>query len=234
MKAFLLAAGLGTRLRPLTDRVPKCLVDIGGQPLLDIWLDGLASAGVGEVLLNVHHLHDLVEDHVAARADRAPFVTVAREPELLGSAGTLRANRDFVQDEPFFLAINADNLTTFDVTRLVEAQHGESALATLAVFHAPHPESCGIVKTQDDLVVAFEEKPARPIGDLANAGMYAFDQRVLDLIDGPAPLDIGRHLLPQLVGVSRVLDIGESFFLDIGSPAALEAARATWPRGARR
>ena len=149
MKAFLLAAGLGTRLRPLTDHLPKCLVDIGGRPLLDIWLDALASAGVDEVLLNVHHLHHLVEEHVVARAGRAPFVRVVHEPVLLGSAGTLRANRDFVAGEQFFLAINADNLTTFDIGRLVQAHHSAPLLATLAVFHAPHPERCGIVTVRE-------------------------------------------------------------------------------------
>lgn len=234
MKAFLLAAGLGTRLRPLTDRLPKCLIDVGGRPLLDIWLDALAAAGVEEVLLNVHHLHGLVEEHVAARVGRAPFVTVVREPVLLGSAGTLRANRDFVADEPFFLAINADNLTTFDIGRLVEAHLGAPTLATLAVFRAAHPERCGIVSIEDGLVVAFEEKPEHPDGNLANAGLYAFDPRVLDLVEGDGPLDIGQHLLPQVVGRSRVVDIGVAYFLDIGTPDALQLARATWPRGARR
>jgi mannose-1-phosphate guanylyltransferase len=234
VKAFLLAAGLGTRLRPLTYRVPKCLVDVGGRPLLDIWLDALAMAGVDEVLLNVHHLHGLVEEHVAARGGRAPFVTVVHEPVLLGSAGTLRANRDFVADEPFFLAINADNLTTFDVGRLVEAHHSAPLLATLAVFRAAHPERCGIVAVQDGLVVGFEEKPVHPVGNLANAGLYAFDPRVLDLLEGDGPLDIGRHLLPRVVGRSRAVDIGVAYFLDIGTPDALVLARATWPRGARR
>lgn len=235
MKAFLLAAGLGTRLRPLTDHVPKCLVDIGGRPLLDIWLDALASAGVDEVLVNVHHLHDLVEEHVAARAGRAPFVRVVHEPVLLGSAGTLRANREFVAGEQFFLAINADNLTTFDIGRLMQAHDRAPALATLAVFRAPHPERCGIVTVDDDgVVVGFEEKPTHPAGDLANAGLYAFAPRVIDLVEGDAPLDIGRHLLPRLVGESRVLDVGDSFFVDIGTPEALELARATWPRGAER
>lgn len=234
MKAFLLAAGLGTRLRPLTDHVPKCLVDIDGRPLLDHWLDALAAAGVDEVLVNVHHLHHLVEDHVAARAGRAPFVTVVHEPTLLGSAGTLRANRGFVEGEPCFLAINADNLTTFDIGRLVEAHRAAPLLATLAVFRAPHPERCGILTVEDGLVVAFEEKPAHPVGDLANAGLYAFDPRVLDLVEGEDPLDIGGHLLPRLVGRARVLDVGEEFFVDIGTPEALEQARATWPRGATR
>lgn len=234
MKAFLLAAGLGTRLRPLTDHVPKCLVDIGGRPLLDIWLDALASAGVDEVLLNVHHLHHQVEEHVAARAGRAPFVRVVHEPTLLGSAGTMRANREFVEGEPFYLAVNADNLTTFDIGQLMHAHHCAPLLATLAVFHAPHPERCGIVAVKDGLVVGFEEKPEHPVGDLANAGLYAFDPRVIDLVVGDTPVDIGGHLLPRLVGRSRVVDVEDAFFVDIGTPDALEYARATWPRGAER
>jgi len=234
VKAFLLAAGLGTRLRPLTDHVPKCLVPVGGRALLDIWLDALASAGVDEVLLNVHHLPHLVEEHVAARAGRAPFVRIVHEPVLLGSAGTLRTNRDFVAGERLFLAINADNLTTFDIGRLVQAHEDSSQLATLGVFHAPHPERCGIVTVKDGLVVAFEEKPTRPRGDLANAGLYAFDPGVLDLVPEGAPVDIGWHLLPRLVGRSRVLDIGDAYFVDIGTPEALEHAETTWPRGAAR
>ncbi len=83
-------------------------------------------------------------------------------------------------------------------------------------------------------MVAFEEKPTHPVGNLANAGLYAFDPRVLDLVQGDDPLDIGGHLLPKLVGRSRVLEVGDSFFVDIGTPEALEQARATWPRGAQR
>jgi mannose-1-phosphate guanylyltransferase len=234
VKAFVLAAGLGTRLRPLTDQVPKCLVEVAGRPMLDHWLDALASAGVDEVLVNVHHLHELVEEHVVARAARPPFVRVVHEPELLGSAGTLRANRSFVAGEPSFLAIYADNLTTFDIGLLVQAHHAATSPATMAVFRAPRPEQCGIVEVQDGLVVGFVEKPAHPVGDLANAGLYAFDAAVLDLIEGDPPVDVGRHLLPRLVGRSRVVDVGDAYFVDIGSPEALQYARATWPRGAAR
>jgi mannose-1-phosphate guanylyltransferase len=90
MKAFLLAAGLGTRLRPITDYVPKCMVEIDGQPLLDIWLGALAKAGVQEVLVNTHHLAAQVEAHVARRST-PPVVRLSHEPVLLGSAGTLLA-----------------------------------------------------------------------------------------------------------------------------------------------
>jgi mannose-1-phosphate guanylyltransferase len=230
MKAFLLAAGLGTRLRPLTDRVPKCLVEIGGGSMLDIWLDALAEAGVDEVLVNTHHLAGLVDDHVARRTG-PPLVRLSHEPVLLGSAGTLLANRDFVDGEDMFLVVYADNLTDFDLNALVDAHRSGGNVATLSVFHAPRPSECGIVDVRDGRVVGFVEKPANPPGDLANAGMYAFLPDVLDEIQGPLPRDIGFHLLPGLVGRAGVVRLGDNFFLDIGTPAALEQARSLWRGG---
>ena len=120
MKAFLLAAGLGTRLRPITDTTPKCMLDIGGRPLLDIWLDAFECAGVDEVLVNLHHLPDVVRRHLAARTG-LPIVRTVFEPELLGSAGTLLANREWIAGEEAFLACYADNLTDFDVRSLAGA-----------------------------------------------------------------------------------------------------------------
>ncbi|HEV7648326.1 MAG TPA: nucleotidyltransferase family protein [Actinophytocola sp.] len=232
MKAFLLAAGLGTRLRPLTDRTPKCMLPIGGTPMLDIWLDALAAAGADEVLVNLHHLPDVVRAHVAARSG-APKVRLAEEPTLLGSAGTLLANRDFVAGEEMFLVAYADNLTDFDLRELVDAHRGGNAIATLSLFHAPRPSECGIVDVEDGRLVGFVEKPADPRGDLANAGMYAFHPGVLDLLDEPghrraAPVDIGYHLLPRLVGKARTVTLDGDYFIDIGTPAALARARDEW------
>jgi mannose-1-phosphate guanylyltransferase len=230
MKAFLLAAGLGTRLRPLTDRVPKCLVEIAGKPMLDIWLEALAKAGVDEVLVNTHHLAELVDGHVIRRSG-PPRVRLSHEPVLLGSAGTLLANRDFVDGEDMFLVVYADNLTDFDLGALVDAHRSGRDVATLSVFHAPRPSECGIVDVRDGRVVGFVEKPADPPGDLANAGMYAFSPQVLDEIRGPLPQDIGFHLLPGLVGRAGVVSLGDTFFLDIGTPAALDRARSVWKGG---
>ena len=92
MKAFLLAAGVGSRLRPVTDRTPKCMVPIGGRPLLDIWLDAFGRAGVGEVLINLHHLPEVVSRHLAARA-KPPSVRMVFEPVLLGSRHARREPR---------------------------------------------------------------------------------------------------------------------------------------------
>jgi len=227
MKAFLLAGGLGTRLRPLTDRTPKCLVEVGGRPMLDIWLDALADAGVDEVLVNTHHLAGLVEEHVAARSG-PPVVHLRHEPELLGSAGTLLANRSFVDGEEMFLALNADTLTDADLRALVAAQLAGGAVATLTVFSAPRPSECGIVEVSGRRMVGFVEKPAHPVGDLANAGLYAFSPDVLDEIPEPLPRDIGFDLLPRLVGRAGVFPLGDALVLDIGTPAALDRARDVW------
>jgi mannose-1-phosphate guanylyltransferase len=227
MRAFLLAAGLGTRLRPITDTVPKCLLDVGGRGMLDIWLDALAEAGVDEVLVNTHHHAELVAEHVGRRTT-PPVVHLSHEPVLLGSAGTLLANRDFVAGEEMFLAVNADNLTDFDLRVLVDAHRKGRAIATLSLFRAARPSECGIVELADGRVVGFTEKPPQPRSDLANAGMYAFSPDVLDEIAEPLPRDIGFDLLGRLVGRARGVAIGDSYFLDIGTPAALEQARHEW------
>jgi mannose-1-phosphate guanylyltransferase len=228
VKAFLLAAGVGSRLRPLTDTTPKCLVTIDGAPLVDIWLRQLAAAGVDEVLVNVHHLAEQVEAHLAARPQPVTVRTVY-EPTLLGSAGTLLANRGFVDGEELFLAVNGDNLTDVDLRGLVEAHRAAAVMATLALYRAPDPRACGVVELRDGVMVSFEEKPAHPRGDLANAGLYVFSPDVIDLVQPPLPRDIGYDVLPQLVGRAGGVSVGDAYFADIGTPEALERARREWP-----
>jgi len=232
MKAFLLAAGVGSRLRPLTDTVPKCMLAFGGQPLLGLWLDALDRAGVGEVLVNLHHLPGPVHEYLDTRPG-PPAVRRFFEPELLGSAGTLAANREWVAGEDFFLACNADNLTDFDLRQLIDAQLSQPALATLGVFRSPQPSAGGVVQTDDGgLVTGFAEKPRTPLSDLVNAGLYAFRPAVLDEMGAP-PCDIGYDLLPRLVGRSRAVLV-DGYFRDIGTPEAYQRAREEWPARAPR
>jgi mannose-1-phosphate guanylyltransferase len=227
VKAFLLAAGRGTRLRPITDHTPKCMLSIGGTPLLDLWLDALHRAGVDEVLVNLHHLPEAVLHHVEARRG-PPTIWTAFEPELLGSAGTLRHHRAWVQDEECFLAVNADNLTDFDLRSLIDFHRGGQAEATLTVFRAEDPSRCGVVHIDHDgLVTDFTEKPSEPASNLANAGMYAFNPSVLEELDDTWPSDIGHELLPRLVGRARAVPV-EGYFCDIGTPASYERAVREW------
>jgi mannose-1-phosphate guanylyltransferase len=233
MKAFLLAAGVGSRLRPITDTIPKCMVTIDGQPLLDIWLDAFDRAGVDEVTVNLHHLPDVVRRHIVARTG-PPAVRTFFEPELLGSAGTLIANRDWVDGEESFLVCYADNLTDFDLRSLVQAHREHDAIATLTVFHSERPWAGGVVEIDTvGRVIGFVEKPANPVSDLTNAGMYAFHPSVLDKIDGVPPKDIGFDLLPRLVGRARAVLV-EGYFRDIGTTDAYRRVREEWPVRAER
>ena len=230
MKAFLLAAGVGSRLRPITDATPKCMLAIGGQPLLDIWLDAFDRAGVDEVLVNLHHLPDVVRNHLEARAGspQPPAVRTVFEPELLGSAGTLAANRAWVGGEEMFLACYADNLTDFDLRSLAETHRAHGAIATLTVFHSERPSAGGVVELDTGgTVVGFTEKPSQPVCDLVNAGMYAFDPRVLDEIGGPPPRDIGYDLLPRLMGRAKAMPV-EGYFRDVGTVDAYKRAQQEW------
>jgi len=228
VKAFLLAAGLGTRLRPITNTTPKCMLVIDDRPMLDIWLDAFDAAGVDEVLVNLHHLPEAVTRHLTART-APPSVRTVFEPELLGSAGTLLANRTWVEGEELFLACNADNLTDFDLRSLIDAHREHGAIATLTVFRSENPSAGGVVELDASAtVIGFAEKPNEPVSDLTNAGMYAFHPSVLDEIKDAPPADIGYDLLPRLVGQARAVLV-EGYFRDVGTAEAYRQAREEWP-----
>lgn len=237
MKAFLLAAGTGSRLRPITDTMPKCMVPIDGQPLLDIWLDKFTRAGVAEVLINLHYLPDVVRRHLTTRTG-PPRIRLTFEPELRGSAGTMADNRAWVDAEDFFLACYADNLTSFDLQILIDSHRKRHPVATMAVFHSETPSTGGVVEIDDSgKMVRFTEKPAEPASDLVNAGIYAFGPAVLEEIDalaaGAKPVDIGYDLLPRLAGRAYAVPV-DTYFRDIGTPEAYRQAREEWPAQARR
>lgn len=136
MRAMILAAGLGTRLRPLTDDRPKALVEINGRSLLEIALARLRHFGIDDVIVNVHHFADKVVDHLQARANFGMNVVVSREDILLDTGGGLKKAAWFFRqdggDEPFVVH-NVDVLSSIDLNRMVEAHRTRNALATLAV-----------------------------------------------------------------------------------------------------
>jgi mannose-1-phosphate guanylyltransferase len=215
MKAIILAAGLGTRLRPITSTIPKCLVPINGVPLLELWLRDCERAGVEAVLVNTHHLAEHVEEFVTAR--HGVPVTLAYEPALLGSAGTLVANWDFVEDSESFLVVYADNLTTFPLSDLLAFHTSHDRIASMALFRSPNPSACGVVEMDDTgLVTGFWEKPENPRSNLVNAGLYVFRREVRQFLPAEVPADVGRSLMPALVGRAMGLPINR-YFVDIGT-----------------
>lgn len=231
MKAIILAAGLGTRLRPITDTTPKCLVPINGVPLLELWLRQCERAGVESVLVNTHYLAGRVEDFVASRAG-VP-VTLAYEPTLLGSAGALAANWNFVDGAESFLVVYADNLTTFELSELIAFHGTHDRIASMALFHSSNPSACGVVEMDaSGLVVGFWEKPENPPGNLVNAGLYVFRAQVRQYLPAEVPADVGRSLMPALVGQAMGLPIG-GYFVDIGTLENYYKAQADYASACR-
>ena len=230
MRALLLAAGLGTRLRPLTDRVPKCLVPIHGKPLLEYWFDLLLSGPVETALVNTHYLPDTVRTFVARSAWRSRIALV-HEETLLGTGGTVLKNRRYFEDSAF-MVVHADNLSRFDVTAFVERHIHRPAGAeiTMMTFKTDVPETCGIVEEDvQGLVVGFHEKVPNPPGNLANGAVYIFEPSVIDFISslGRPVIDLSTEIIPHYVGrMCTYLNTG--YHRDIGTLEGLRRAEAEY------
>jgi mannose-1-phosphate guanylyltransferase len=227
-KAFLLAAGLGTRLRPLTDRIPKCLVPIAGKPLLSWWLDVCERLGIREVLINTHHLAEQVD--AWAREQKTNVVIHLRhETELLGSAGTVAAHRAFFDEVESFYVFYADNLVQADLTRLKALHLEHEDVLTMGLFRTPNPRACGIATLDDSgRITSFEEKPLRPRSDLANAGIYIVRRGISEFLPSRGFADFGKDIFPRLVGRMWGRDLG-GYLLDIGTPENYRKALQDWP-----
>jgi len=150
LRALLLAAGLGTRLRPITEHTPKCLVRVAGEPLLGRWLRQLDAAGCEAVLINTHHLAEKVQAFLDAwqlsGKTAGMAVQSVHEPRLLGTAGTLIANQGFFTGSTGLL-IHADNAMAGNLDGLLDAhrRRPEECLLTMLTFRTHQPQSCGIV-----------------------------------------------------------------------------------------
>ena len=225
MQAVLLAAGFGTRLRPLTDHTPKCLVPINGRPLLDIWLYQLSEAGVSSFFINTHYLAEQVEAYVADSSFR-DRVTLLHEPELRGTLGTLQQVMPALERD--FLVAHADNLCLCSWSSFIEAHRDrpKGCLMTMMTFETDSPSTCGIVEMdQDGRVLMMHEKVPEPPGITANAAVYLMSREVTAALplDG-AGLDISHYLIPRLHGAIYAWPC-DGYLRDIGNPSSYQRAQ---------
>jgi mannose-1-phosphate guanylyltransferase len=225
-KAFLLAAGLGTRLRPLTEWLPKCLVSVAGRPLLEWWLDLLDHAGIREGVINTHAHAERVERYLDTVADLHPVhLRTSYEPRLLGSAGAITANRQLADDADDVVLINADNFCNVDLPALLAYHRSHTDPITIVLNHVENPSACGIARLDDEQrVVSFVEKPRHPESNLANAGIYVVRAAAYREIARMAAFDLGHDVIPGFVGRMRGW-LWQGYHRDIGTPQALQRAR---------
>jgi mannose-1-phosphate guanylyltransferase len=228
MKAFILAAGNGERLRPLTGTIPKCLVPIQGVPLLEIWLELCRRHGISEVLVNTHSHARAVQNVVRQRSDGLK-VHLVQEETLLGSAGTLLAHRRWIEHGEDFWVFYGDVLTNMNLTRMLASHRAGGQIATIGVYRVAYPSQCGVVSVdQYHTVRDFTEKPSRPLSNLAFSGILVATSSIFDEIPRRTPADLGFHVLPNLVGRMAAYPISD-YLVDVGTPASYRDAQLNWP-----
>ena len=201
MKAMLLAAGLGARLRPLTDNLPKCMLPIAGKPVLEHNLEWLKKYGVTEVMINLYHLPQVVKDYFGDGSNWGMKVAYSLEKEILGTAGGVKNVAWFFEDNPF-LVWYGDNLSTCDLGRLLQFHREKGGVLTIALFHREDVTHSGILGlAEDDRVLRYLEKPGdeEVFSQWVNAGIMVLEPEVLGYIPANGPADFGRDVIPGML-----------------------------------
>jgi mannose-1-phosphate guanylyltransferase len=222
MQAIVLVGGKGTRLRPLTETVPKPALTLVDRPFLAHMIEWLAGHGVTEVVLACGFLPDVLREALAGEEERAGVrIRYAVEPEPLGTAGAIRFAADSLGDEleQRFLALNGDVLTDLDLSALIAAHRERGAAATIALHPVEDSSAFGLVHSgPEGEVLAFLEKTGEAAPGEVNAGMYALERSVLELIPPGENVSIERDVFPRLVGAGLHGLLLDGYWVDIGTP----------------
>lgn len=219
MKVLLLGAGLGTRLRPITDNIPKCLVPINSKPLLEYWLDSLTEVGIDEFLINTHYLHEQVESYINTSKYKDK-ITLVYEKELLNTGGTLLANKTFFADKSFML-VHADNLSFCDFKDFIDTHKNRDMICeiTMMLFKTDTPSNCGIVELDNKKIVQkFHEKVENPPSNLANGAVYICEPSIFDFLESlnKKDIDFSNDVLPKYLGKINTY-LNNTYHRDIGT-----------------
>ena len=218
---MLLAAGLGTRLRPLTYEVPKPMVPVLGTPVMEHILRLLAQHGFDDVVSNLHYFPEQIEQRFGDGSDWGVRLSYSHEAELLGTAGGVRNVRDHFGDETF-LIISGDALTDIDLGALWEAHRDKGGIGTLSLKRVDDPTQIGVViMGEDGRIQGFQEKPdpAEALSDLGNCGIYVMEPEIFDYFPDRPFVDWAQDVFPALLDQDVPFyghEIGE-YWNDIGS-----------------
>ena len=232
MRALLLAAGYGTRLKPITNHVPKCLVEIDNRPLLSYWLSQLSTEKIDKILLNTHYLPEMVEEFIE-KSEFKENIQLVFEERLLGTGGTILKNRDFFNKKSFLVA-HADNLTLFNLDQFIAAHlnRPSSVEITMMAFDTDAPQSCGIIETdKNNIVIQFHEKVSNPPSNRANAAVYIFEPTIFNFLEklGKTTIDLSTEVLPFFMGKIQIFH-NSIYNRDIGTNESLKTANDEFPK----
>ena len=223
MQALILVGGEGTRLRPLTDSVPKAVMPLAGRPFLSYMIDWLGRHGVDEVVLACGFKADQVREVLGEGG--TPRLRYVEEPEPRGTAGAIKFASEELSGR--FLALNGDVLTDLDLTALMSFHEQRGSRATLGLYPVQDATGYGLVRrSEDGAVLEFLEKPEQPGAGEINAGTYVLEHAVLDLIPDGEMVSIERDVFPRMIGEGLYGLPLDGYWMDIGTPDRY--LQATW------
>jgi NDP-sugar pyrophosphorylase family protein len=219
MKAVVLVGGEGTRLRPLTETVPKPLLPLVDRPILDHLLDHLVEHGVREVIMSSPYLEDTFHPFIEARRGE-PAIAWVTEPEALGTGGAIVSVLDRLGDQPFF-ALNGDILTDLDLTMMLASHRERGAAVTIACHRVEDARPFGLVITDPTgRITEFREKPPDPVPGDINAGTYVVQPSALRPWPVETYISIEEEIFPRLIqdGAAVCGFETDAYWLDLGTP----------------
>ena len=219
MIAVILAGGEGTRLRPLTEWLPKSMLPIANRPFLEHQIDHLRRHGITRVILSCGYLPDPIRDHFGGSLE------YAIEPEPLGTGGAIGFAAAGIGET--FVVCNGDVLTDLDLTALLGVHRAHAARATIALHRVADPSAYGLVRIDaEGSVTAFVEKPGPGEVDVdtINAGTYVLEPEVLRLIEPGRMVSVEREVFPRLIGAGLWAKVDVGRWRDIGTPESYLAA----------
>jgi mannose-1-phosphate guanylyltransferase len=221
MKALFLAGGMGTRLKPLTDDLPKPMIPIMNRPLLERNMTSLLKCGINEIVISTCYKSKYIKDYFGNGSNFGLKIEYVYEDIPMGTGGAIKKTEDLFNDT--FLVFNADILCNMDFTDLIKFHKSKSAAVTIAVTRVKNPSAYGVIEyDKNDYALSFTEKPeADEIkSDYINAGVYVFEPEVLGKIPNDRPVSVERDIFPALLQNKNKITIykGYSYWMDIGTP----------------
>ena len=227
MNTFLLAAGLGKRLRPLTLKTPKILVKIKQKTLLDYWLDSLSKIKTKKIFINTHYLSKKIENHIYQSKFKNKIILI-KEKKLYGTGGSLIKNIKFFENEDLLFA-HGDNFSLFEINKFIQAHHNrpKKCLFTMLTFKTFLPKESGIVKfDKNNILIDYHEKPSKPNSNIANGAVFILSKEFLSIIKNKENKvkDFSKEIIRKYLGKIYIYYIDE-YFVDIGTKEALKDAR---------
>jgi NDP-sugar pyrophosphorylase family protein len=234
MKALILSAGLGTRLRPLTDHLPKVMVKIGAKPVLEHLVNLCIRHQVKDLVINLHFLPETITGYFGDGSRFGAKITYSYEPEIMGGAGALKQAERLLAGDSFFV-LNGDVMTDVNLRKMAEFHQKKGGLGTFLAHPTDHPFDSDLIEYDDSFLITrfFRPKPGESFRPVSKTGTHIFSPAVLPFIPSGVEYSLERQLLPDLLkrGQKLYAFYSDCYSKDMGTPARLKQVQRDYEQG---